>query len=320
MLPLPYPYLVDLPLAVALLVLALWLVGARHTRSAAIGFTAYGLIVAIAWVRLGALDVALTEAALGGIIGLLLLMAAARLGDAADGSPPGWSARVPVALLCGAVTLGLLGMVLLLPEPAPSLVAAVAEQQAATALENPVAAVLVAFRAVDTLLESAVLALAVIGLWSFGADEAWGARPRLLGHDAPSPALVLLARLLPPVGLMVGVHLFWTGADHPGGPFQAGALLAAMAALVWLARLGAPPPVCNRLTRVGLMLGPLVFLLIGLAGAVVADAFMAYPEGLTKPLILIIEAAKTLSVAVALALLVAGPPARPAVHGTSARA
>jgi hypothetical protein len=44
---------------------------------------------------------------------------------------------------------------------------------------------------------------------------------------------------------------------------------------------------------------------------VVADAFLGYPEALTKPLILLIEAAKTLSVAVALALLVAGPPELP---------
>jgi multisubunit Na+/H+ antiporter MnhB subunit len=308
---LPDPRLADLPLVVALLALALWLIATRHDRSAIIGFTAYGLIVAIAWVRLGALDVALTEAALGGIMGLLLLMAAARLGDAPDGPPPTWPLRVLVGLLCGAVTAGLAVLVLTLPEPAPNLVAAVAEQQSATALKNPVAAVLVAFRAVDTLLESAVLALAVIGLWSVGADAAWGERPRALDSDAPDPALVLLARLLPPVGLVVGVHLFWTGADHPGGPFQAGALLAAMVALVWLARLGAPPPVRSRLTRVGLMLGPLVFLLIGLAGVVAADAYLAYPEALTKPLILLIEAAKTLSVAVALALLVAGPPLLP---------
>jgi multisubunit Na+/H+ antiporter MnhB subunit len=308
---LPDPRVADLPLVVALLALALWLIATRHDRSAIIGFTAYGLIVAIAWVRLGALDVALTEAALGGIMGLLLLLAAARLGDASDAPPPTWPLRVLVGLLCGAVTAGLAVLVLTLPEPAPNLVAAVAEQQSATALKNPVAAVLVAFRAVDTLLESAVLALAVIGLWSVGADAAWGERPRALESDAADPALVLLARLLPPVGLVVGVHLFWTGADHPGGPFQAGALLAAMATLVWLARLGAPPPVRSRLTRVGLMLGPLVFLLIGLAGVVAADAYLAYPEALTKPLILLIEAAKTLSVAVALALLVAGPPLLP---------
>jgi multisubunit Na+/H+ antiporter MnhB subunit len=50
----------------------------------------------------------------------------------------------------------LAAVVLALPSPAPNLVAAVAEQQAATELGNPVAAVLIAFRAVDTMLESVV--------------------------------------------------------------------------------------------------------------------------------------------------------------------
>jgi hypothetical protein len=57
-----------------------------------------------------------------------------------------------------------------------------------------------------------------------------------------------------------------------------------------------------------------VFLLVGLAGVVLAGAYLGYPEQLAKPLILLIEAAKTLSVAVALALLVAGPPELPAAR------
>jgi multisubunit Na+/H+ antiporter MnhB subunit len=311
--PLPVPLWADIPLALALLVLALWLTATRRDRAAVIGFTGYGLLAAIAWVRLGSVDVALTEAALGGgLMGLLLLTAAARLGERADQPRPAMPVRLLVGVLCLGVTLALAAVVLSLPAPAPNLVAAVAANQAATELGNPVAAVLIAFRAVDTMLESVVLALAVIVLWSFGADRAWGARPRTLDLGPPSPALMLLGRLLPPLGLIVGVHLFWTGADHPGGPFQGGAVLAAMAALLWLARLGEPPPVSDGLTRVGIVIGPLLFLLIGLAGAVIADAFLAYPEGLTKPLILLIEAAKTLSVAVALALLVAGPPELPA--------
>lgn len=309
---LPDARLADIPLGLALLVLALWVTATRHDRSAVIGFTAYGLLVAIVWVRLGSMDVALTEAALGGgLMGLLLLTAAARLGEVREQPRPSRLSRLLVGLLCLGVACVLAALVLALPAPAPNLVAAVAEHQPATELGNPVAAVLVAFRAVDTLLESVVLALAVIVLWSLAANAAWGERPRTLELGPPGPALVLLARLLPPLGLVVGVHLFWTGADHPGGPFQAGAMLAAMAALVWLARLGSPPPVRSGLTRVGIIVGPLVFLLIGLAGAVVADAYLAYPDGLTKPLILLIEAVKTLSVAVALALLVAGPPALP---------
>jgi hypothetical protein len=46
-----------------------------------------------------------------------------------------------------------------------------------------------------------------------------------------------------------------------------------------------------------------LFFAVGFAGCFVADAFLAYPEGFAKPLILIIEAAVVLSVAATLALL-----------------
>ena len=43
-------------------------------------FVAYGLILALVWVRLAAVDVAMTEAAIGsGVTGALLVGAAARL-------------------------------------------------------------------------------------------------------------------------------------------------------------------------------------------------------------------------------------------------
>lgn len=48
-------------------------------------FIAFGLLMAIAWVRLAAPDVALAEAAIGaGLTGALLLAALARLGTPAD--------------------------------------------------------------------------------------------------------------------------------------------------------------------------------------------------------------------------------------------
>jgi hypothetical protein len=46
-----------------------------------------------------------------------------------------------------------------------------------------------------------------------------------------------------------------------------------------------------------------LFLAIGIAGFALAGAFLAYPRGYAMPLILVIEAGPTLSIAVALALL-----------------
>jgi hypothetical protein len=116
--------------------------------------------------------------------------------------------------------------------------------------------------------------------------------------------------LLPPVGIVIGVYLLWAGADEPGGAFQGGALLAAMWILAMMAGLTAAPAVSDRRLRLVLIAGPAVFLAIGLAGFALADAFLAYPEVYAKPLIIVIEVAKILSVAATLGLLVAGPPER----------
>jgi hypothetical protein len=55
-----------------------------------------------------------------------------------------------------------------------------------------------------------------------------------------------------------------------------------------------------------------VFLIVGLGGLAFGDAFLAYPMAYAKPLILAIEFAMILTIAVTLGLLVAGPPEREA--------
>jgi multisubunit Na+/H+ antiporter MnhB subunit len=108
-------------------------------------------------------------------------------------------------------------------------------------VRNPVTGVLLAHRAIDTLLESVVLVLALIGVWSVAADSAWGGRPGFLPRPRPGPALTLLAQLLPPFGILVGIHLVWNGADDPGGKFQGATVLAAMWVLIMMAGLREPP-------------------------------------------------------------------------------
>jgi multisubunit Na+/H+ antiporter MnhB subunit len=304
----------DAILAGTVLGVAAWIVVARETFAAVAGFIAYGLLLALVWVRLGAPDVALTEAAIGGgVTGVLLLGAAARLPGGAT-VPDVWPAaplRLVAGALCTVIAAALAAVVLLLPEPAPTLAPQAAAALPATGLGNPVTGVLMAYRALDTLLEKVVLVLALIGVWSLAQDASWGGVPGPQGRAARAPdALVFLARLLPPVGIVVAVYLLWLGADEPGGAFQGGALLAAMWILMMMAGLAAPPAVSDRRLRLALVVGPAVFLAIGLAGFFSAGAFLAYPEPWAKPLIVLVEAAKIVSVAAALALLVAGPPQR----------
>jgi len=297
-------------IAAAILVVAMATVAARGAFTAVALFIAYGLLLSFAWVRLGAPDIALTEAAIGaGLSGALLLGAAARAGRAAE-RPPGRAMTAAIALGCTGVTVALAAAILLLPDPAPSLAPQVAANMATTGLGNPVAAVLMAFRGLDTLLESAVLVLAVIAAWSLAPDEAWGgpsgvAQP--MSRDGP---LALLARLLPPLGILAAVHILWIGKDAPGGKFQAAAILAAMWMLAWMAGRVAPPQVSARWLRVVVAAGPALFIAIGMLGWLTEGAFLAYPPGLALPIIMVVEVALTASIAVALALLVMGPPGR----------
>ena len=303
----------DALLAATVLAVAAWTIVARDTFAAVIGFVAYGLLLALVWVRLAAPDVAMTEAAIGGgVTGVLLLGAAARLrGMAATATDeaPGKALRLLTGVLCAGIAAALAATMLLLPDPAPSLAPQAAANLPATGVGNPITGVLMAYRALDTLLEKVVLVLALIGVWSLAPDPLWGGIPgpqRVRADDA----LVFLARLLPPIGIVIGVYLLWAGADEPGGAFQGGALLAAMWLLALMAGLTATPAVSSRGLRLAVVAGPAVFLAIGLAGWALADAFLAYPEAWAKPLIIVIEVALLLSIAVTLGLLVAGPPER----------
>lgn len=300
----------DIGLAVLVVAVAAWTIIVRDTFAAVVGFVAYGLVLALVWVRLEAVDIALTEAAIGsGVTGALLLRGATSLRDIeAPSSRPDVAFRLAVALLCMVVSAGLAIVVLLLPDPAPTLAPVAAGSLPAIGLGNPVTAVLMAFRAFDTFLEKVVLLLALVGVWSLSSETSWGGPPPMWRPADRDGVLAFTAQILPPVGIMVGLYIFWNGADHPGGAFQAGAILAAMWILVMMAGLAKAPSVSLTELRFVLAAGAALFLVAGIAGFALADAFLAYPPDHAKPLILAIEAAMVVSVAVTLALLVAGPP------------
>ena len=305
----------EIVVAAVVLGLGFWTIAVRETYSATVGFVAYGLLVALIWARLDAVDVALTEAAIGGGLGgVLLLGAAARLrnADLTTAEAPGKAVRVSAAVLSMLIAAALAGAVLLLPVPAPTLAPAAVANAWATTLANPVTNVLMAFRAMDTMLEKVVLLLAIIGVWSLAPEAAWGGRPGPRHQADPRGVLAFLARLLPPIGIVVGIYIFWTGANEPGGAFQGGAILASMWLLAIMAGLADTPPVRSRRLRAILVAGPGLFLVVGLAGLLLGSAFLSYPLALAKPLILGIEVAMILTIAATLGLLLAGAPERSA--------
>ncbi len=302
----------DLGLAVLILAVAAWVTLTRDVFAAVVGFIAYGLLLTLAWVRLAAVDVAMTEAAIGaGVTGVLLLGAAARVrGAGAFAEAAGPAQRGAAAVLSLLVAAGIAVGVLWLPDKAPTLAPLAAAGLPATGLGNPVTATLMAYRAVDTLLEKVVLVLALVGVWSLAPDRLWGGSPGPRYRLERDGVLAFLARLLIPVGIVVGVYVLWVSADEPGGAFQGGTILAAMWILGMMAGLTEAPAVSRRRLRLVLVAGATVFLAVGLAGFVLADAFLAYPPAFAKAFILAIEVPVTLSIAATLGMLAAGPPER----------
>jgi uncharacterized MnhB-related membrane protein len=132
-----------LGLALLILAVARFVIVARDSFAAIVGFVAYGLLLSLAWMGLSAPDVALTEAALGGgVTGALLLGACARLRGLNDAEArPGAVTRGIALVLCLGVTAGLVGVVLWLPDPAPTLAPVAKESLALTGLGNAVTAV-----------------------------------------------------------------------------------------------------------------------------------------------------------------------------------
>jgi multisubunit Na+/H+ antiporter MnhB subunit len=218
--------------------------------------------------------------------------------------PGGWVLRVLLAAALAIVAAGL-GLALTAPAGDPGLAAEVRAALPASGAGNPVTAVLLNFRGYDTLLEMAVLTAALAGVWSLGRAH----RTRFI---RPSPVLTALTRVLAPLFPLVCGYLLWAGADHPGGAFQAGAVLATAAVLHVLSAPERGPRLPELPLRLAAVAGLAVFLAVALGVMTGGARFLEYPPALVKWLMLAIETAAMLSIAAILAgLFLGGRPGRP---------
>lgn len=168
-------------------------------------------------------------------------------------------------------------------------------------VSHPVTAVLLNFRGYDTLLELAVLLLAVLGVWSLSQAAPGRAMP-------PSTVLASFVRVILPLLIITAAYLLWLGAHAPGGAFQAGAMLGAGGVLLWLAgakNAGLPAVGVLRLILVS---GVASFLAVGVGVMSTGGAFLEYPSRLAGVLILAIEASATVAIGATLAALYLGAP------------
>jgi len=187
-----------------------------------------------------------------------------------------------------------------MPENTSGLTDAVARLQEQSGVESPVTAVLLNFRGYDTLLEVMVLLLAVIGAWSL-------AKAPFSGQAADTgPVQMGVVRLLVPLMFLVAAYLVWQGSHLAGGAFQGGAILGAAGVLLLVTELLFLPAIPALPLRIGLVFGPLLFVVIALFCLCLTGHLLGYPEQAAGGLILLIETACAISIGLTLASLFAG--------------
>jgi multisubunit Na+/H+ antiporter MnhB subunit len=297
----------DVLLVTLLLVLGIGALVLSGAFRSVILFISFGLVMALAWVRLGATDLAIAEAAIGAaIVGGLLVDAVAQFGD-----PPrtarSWRARsVPFAAAfvgAGGTFVGLLHLLPSLRDGSSQVAPLVAQVTATDGPSHPVTAVLLDFRALDTLLEVAVLLVAAAAALALVAPERLAAAAHEPVPDRGSQLVRGLSARLLPITVLVGIWLLAAGTSQPGGAFQAGSVLAAALLLAHFAGtwslLGLPGLVLRAL----LVCGVVVFALAGVAMLVLGDGLLQWPRGAATAIIVAVELVVTVSIAVTLATM-----------------
>ncbi len=222
-----------------------------------------------------------------------------------------------IRVSCGLLLFIVWGMltltVLELPARWPGLLPHVMSQLDLSGVDHPVTAVLLNFRGYDTLLEIAVLFLAVLGVWSLGYLE------RGQTHTPAGPVLDTLVRLLQPTLILVSGYLLWRGAHAPGGAFQAGAVLGTAGVLILLSDVPDSRTWFAWPLKAALTGGLTVFLGVAAVPVLNGQALLQYPLDWAGMLILLVESVATVSIGATLCFLFAGgrPRAMPTVISES---
>jgi multicomponent K+:H+ antiporter subunit A len=231
--------------AAAALCLAVGAIGTvvlhRERWTALVMLSVVGLIVALAFVKLSAPDLALTQLAVEMVTIILLLLALHFLPARTprESSLPRKLRDLTLAVLGGGLTTVLAWAVLTRPYDS------IADWLLQNSVPggggtNVVNVILVDFRGFDTLGEITVLAIAAIGIYMLLRDlrleaPSADAQGRPWSSDAHPLILATFSRLLLPLALMVAVFILLRGHNLPGGGFIAGLIIAVALVMQYLA-------------------------------------------------------------------------------------
>lgn len=313
----PVGAIFDAALAAALLGLAWLALSSSNLYRAVFLFVTFGIVLALVWARLGAPDIALAEAAIGaGLMGVLSLAALGLMQESKRGAMvPAKKGKLkkerlrsglflaPVSLLAGILVV----TVLQLPQDPGGLTSLVGEKVEASGVESPLTAVLLNFRAYDTLLELGVMLLGVLGIL---AAYAHADLPGVAPQPSSSPVFIGLIRLLVPSMLLIAGYFLWLGKFAAGGAFQAGVIFGASGVLLRLCGIRTIEALPKTVWQTGLLLGFASLFAVGGAAWGFGYSFLEYPLGWAGTIIVIVESIAALSIGVMVtALLIASQPA-----------
>ncbi len=279
----------------------------REAFTSTVFFVVYGLLMAMAWVQLGAIDVALAEASIGaGLTGALLIGAIQQFekDPRVHFSDRSIFHKALVLLLVVFVFLGMITSISHLQAPPHiSIYPLVMGNLSESGSTHPVTAVLLNFRAFDTWLELGVLLLASVAAITIHKVYDQGSIPKNLPSSQDQPRII--ARVMLPLLILIGGLIFWYGSRAPGGAFQAGALIGAAGILL---QLGGQRSLLQFSSfRFRLILATGFFAFIVTAGLTFFSGrnFLQFPVSFAGAIILVLELAATLSIALTLNVMYA---------------
>ncbi len=229
-------------LVVILAFVSLWI---RDLISAVVVFGAYSFLMCLIWTGMGAVDVAFTEAAVGaGVSTVFFIAVLFNTTRRIRFNPLDLSSKIFATFLCATVGYLLFLGISDLPQwgdpysPVNTKVSGYYVESAYedTKVPNLVTAVLADYRAFDTMFETCVVFIAVLGIFMLLKKD--DNEDDVSSVEEPSNDSLIIrvaSRFMVPFIQLFGLYVVAHGHYSPGGGFQGGVILGASLILLAMA-------------------------------------------------------------------------------------